>query len=130
DVGTVRVGQVTISWGDGLVQTVLGNPHTVQHTFPVAERTFTISATATDNTGTFPTNTVAATAQLATASERYVARAHLDLFGTSIDQTHLWLFSGALNLGTLTRTNVIASMLQADPAGSQMKVVNDLYLRL
>jgi hypothetical protein len=130
DAGSLTVHQWTINWGDGTVQTVLGNPRTVQHTFPVVERTFTISATATDNTGTYATNTVGATARLATASERYVARAHLDLFGTSIDQTHLWFYSGALNLGTLTRINVIANMLQSDPAGYQTKVVHDLYLRL
>jgi hypothetical protein len=130
DVGTLSVHQWTINWGDGTVQTVFGNPTQVQHQFPVLEQTYTISATATDNNGTYPTNRVTATAHLTSASERYVARAHFDLFGTTIDQTHLWLYSGALDLGTLTRTSVISDMLQSAPSGYQAHLVNTVYLQL
>ncbi len=51
----------TINWGDGVTQTVSGNPSSLTHTY--AEGSYTISATATDDDGTYSAgNTIAVTA--------------------------------------------------------------------
>jgi 6-phosphogluconolactonase (cycloisomerase 2 family) len=58
DPGYGFINQWTITWGDGTVQTVPGNPSVVTHTFQTPGRR-TISATATDQTATYPAgNTV------------------------------------------------------------------------
>jgi hypothetical protein len=44
----------TISWGDGDVQTVDGNPASATHVYAAGPNHYTISATATDNVGTYP----------------------------------------------------------------------------
>jgi uncharacterized delta-60 repeat protein len=50
----------TITWGDGIVQTVTGNPSSVAHLFPYGANSYTISATADDEDGTHAAaNTVA-----------------------------------------------------------------------
>jgi uncharacterized delta-60 repeat protein len=52
----------TITWGDGSVQTVQGNPSSVNHVFAQGPNQYTISATATDEDGTFAAgNTVGVT---------------------------------------------------------------------
>jgi hypothetical protein len=63
DLGTDTISQWAINWGDGsAVQTMTGNPSTVSHTFTDGPATRTISATATDEDGTFnATNTVSVT---------------------------------------------------------------------
>ncbi len=54
DPGADTITQWTINWGDGSeVQTVTGNPASVTHTFAGGPGTRTISATATDEDGTF-----------------------------------------------------------------------------
>jgi photosystem II stability/assembly factor-like uncharacterized protein len=50
----------TITWGDGTVQTVLGNPSQVTHVYADGPASYTISATATDDLSTYNAgNTVA-----------------------------------------------------------------------
>ncbi len=50
----------TVTWGDGSVQTVSGNPSSVTHLFPYGASNYTVSATATDEDGTHAAaNTVA-----------------------------------------------------------------------
>jgi hypothetical protein len=63
DPGADTISQWAINWGDGsAVQTVTGNPSSVTHTFTDGPATRTISATATDEDGTFNAgNTVAVT---------------------------------------------------------------------
>ena len=63
DPGTDTITQWTVNWGDGsAVQTVTGNPSSVTHTFTDGPNSYTISATATDEDGTFNAgNTVAVT---------------------------------------------------------------------
>ena len=63
DPGADMISQWTINWGDGsAVQTVSGNPASVTHTFSDGPAARTISATATDEDGTFNAgNTVAVT---------------------------------------------------------------------
>src|SRR5262249_43943568 len=53
----------TITWGDGSpAQTVSGNPPSVTHVYMVSPNYYTISATATDNVGTYSAeNTVVVT---------------------------------------------------------------------
>ena len=53
----------TITWGDGSApQTVMGDPSSVTHVFADGPNSYTISATATDNHGTYnASNTVAIT---------------------------------------------------------------------
>jgi hypothetical protein len=54
DAGADTIGQWTINWGDGsAAQVVTGNPTSVTHTFSDGPATRTISATATDEDGTF-----------------------------------------------------------------------------
>src|SRR5207237_8466756 len=50
----------SITWGDGSTQTVTGNPSTVTHTYASGPHSYTISGSATDDTGTYSAgNTVA-----------------------------------------------------------------------
>lgn len=51
----------TITWGDGDVQTVQGDPSSVTHTFAGGPNTDTVSATATDQNGTYSSNTLPVT---------------------------------------------------------------------
>jgi hypothetical protein len=53
DPGTDSVTGWTINWGDGVVDTVNGNPSTVTHLFSGDTRTVTIAATATDEDGSY-----------------------------------------------------------------------------
>ena len=61
DPGADTITQWTINWGDG-TQVVSGNPASVSHTYADGDNSYTISATATDEDGTFAAgNTVAVT---------------------------------------------------------------------
>ncbi len=62
DPGADTISQWTINWGDGPAQTVTGNPASVTHTYADGTAHYTISATATDEDGTYAAgNTVAVT---------------------------------------------------------------------
>jgi hypothetical protein len=52
DPGADTITQWTIDWGDG-VQVVMGSPTSVMHTYADGETNYTITATATDEDGTF-----------------------------------------------------------------------------
>src|SRR5204863_4089054 len=52
DAGPDTISSWKISWGDGNVQTVNGNPNSVSHTF-ADNGAYTITATATDEDGTY-----------------------------------------------------------------------------
>ncbi|MCW5626397.1 MAG: tandem-95 repeat protein, partial [Burkholderiales bacterium] len=58
DPGTDTITGWEINWGDGFIETVVGNPATVQHTFLVGGSSYGIVATATDEDGSFDSNTV------------------------------------------------------------------------
>ncbi len=59
DPGTDTITSWTINWGDG-IEFVSGNPASVMHTYADGDANFVISATATDEDGTFTAgNTVA-----------------------------------------------------------------------
>lgn len=60
DPGNDTISQWTIHWGDGSVQTVAGHPASVTHTWADGPNDYTISATATDEDGTYDAaNTIA-----------------------------------------------------------------------
>src|SRR5262249_38713143 len=63
EVGPEAISSWTITWGDGSApQVVPGNPSSVTHVYAVGPNNYTISATATDEDGTYPAgNTVAVT---------------------------------------------------------------------
>jgi ELWxxDGT repeat protein len=54
DPGTDTISFWTVTWGDGVVQSVPGNPAAVTHLYPSAAQVYTVSATATDEDGTHP----------------------------------------------------------------------------
>jgi hypothetical protein len=59
DPGADTITNWSINWGDGNVQSVVGNPSSVDHTFTAGGATYAISATATDEDGTWgPSNTL------------------------------------------------------------------------
>ena len=61
DPGADTITQWTINWGDG-TQVVAGNPTSVTHTYADGDANYTISATATDEDGTYAAgNTVSVT---------------------------------------------------------------------
>ena len=61
DSGADTISQWTINWGDS-VEVVTGNPASVTHTYADGDANYTISATATDEDGTYTAgNTVAVT---------------------------------------------------------------------
>jgi hypothetical protein len=47
------VSSWTLNWGDGDIQTITGNPNSVTHTYADGPSNYTITATATDGTGTY-----------------------------------------------------------------------------
>ncbi|MEM9419616.1 MAG: Ig-like domain-containing protein, partial [Planctomycetota bacterium] len=58
DPGTDTITEWIIDWGDGTgPETITGNPNQVTHTYTVADD-YTITATATDEDGTFNANTI------------------------------------------------------------------------
>ncbi len=60
DPGTDTISQWSINWGDS-IQVVTGNPSSVTHTYADGDANYTISAMATDEDGTYSSNTVAVT---------------------------------------------------------------------
>ena len=59
DPGADTITEWEISWGDGNVETVTGNPASVTHTYADGDNNYTISATATDEDGTTAANSIA-----------------------------------------------------------------------
>lgn len=53
DPGVDTITSWTITWGDGVIETVAGNPPSVTHVYADGPNTYTISATGTDEDGTF-----------------------------------------------------------------------------
>jgi hypothetical protein len=53
ETGAETISGWTITWGDGAVQNVTGNPSSVTHTYAAGPNNYTISATATDQVGTY-----------------------------------------------------------------------------
>ncbi|MEX2093581.1 MAG: PKD domain-containing protein, partial [Pirellulales bacterium] len=60
DPGTDTITSWTINWGDGS-EFVSGNPSSVTHTYADGTVSYTVSATATDEDGTFGSNSISVT---------------------------------------------------------------------
>ncbi len=60
DPGTDTISSWTINWGD-TTEVVSGNPSSVAHTYADGDASYTISATATDEDGTYSANSVSVT---------------------------------------------------------------------
>ncbi|MEO1529849.1 MAG: PKD domain-containing protein, partial [Planctomycetota bacterium] len=56
DPGDDTISQWTIDWGDGTVEVVDGNPETTTHFYTVGPATYVISASVTDEDGTYEAN--------------------------------------------------------------------------
>ncbi|WP_146512309.1 PKD domain-containing protein, partial [Thalassoglobus neptunius] len=58
DPGADTITQWEINWGDGTIETVTGNPSSTTHTYSSSGQNYTISATATDEDGTYSANSL------------------------------------------------------------------------
>jgi hypothetical protein len=58
DPGEDGITRWRITWGDGIVEDILGNPASATHTYANGPATYAISATATDEDGTHDSNTI------------------------------------------------------------------------
>ncbi|MEJ5223874.1 MAG: PKD domain-containing protein [Anaerolineales bacterium] len=61
DPGADTISGWTINWGHGAPQNVTGNPSSVTHTYPDGPASYTITATATDEDGTYSANSQSVT---------------------------------------------------------------------
>ena len=61
DPGDDTITSWEISWGDGNVETVSGDPSSATHIYADGPNSYTVSATATDEDGTFSANTLTVT---------------------------------------------------------------------
>ena len=58
DPGADTITGWLINWGDGTESVIAGNPPSVTKTYPLGGSTYTITATATDEDGTYSSNTL------------------------------------------------------------------------
>lgn len=133
DPGADTIAQWTINWGDS-TQVVSGNPTSVSHTYADGDANYTISATATDEDGTFAAgNTLAVTvlnvAPTANAGGPYAAVDEaITLTGTGIDPagaadplTFKWDLDGDGIFGetgtAATRGNEVGANVIYNPTG-------------
>jgi hypothetical protein len=63
DPGNDAISNWSIHWGDGKTDVLLGNPTSAQHAYAQGGRTYTISAEATDEDGSFNANQLTLTVQ-------------------------------------------------------------------
>ncbi|WP_428938143.1 PKD domain-containing protein [Fontivita pretiosa] len=56
DPGNDTISQWVINWGDGSTQTISGSPSSVTHVYAIGGTSYTISATASDEDGTYAAN--------------------------------------------------------------------------
>jgi PKD repeat protein len=58
EIGVETISSWQINWGDGTLGTLVGNPSSATHTYATSGQAYTITATATDQSGTYSANTV------------------------------------------------------------------------
>jgi hypothetical protein len=125
--GTEVFQSVTVNWGDGTVQTFPGAPSTYTHQYPLANASYTITVSVTDQNGTFTDPTTAVvSAVLPTAQQAVVASLYQDILGRNADPSGLAGWSGQLTAGVPVAQ--VVSGIVASPE-YQTKVLNDLYLK-
>ncbi len=128
DVGTDAVQFITVNWGDGTSETFGGTGGSFTHQYALADRTYQIQVTATDEDGDFVLpGGVALDAELPTVQQSVVAELYLDLLGRSADAGGLAGFSGALASGALSVQQIVNAMVNSNEY--REKLVNDLYVK-
>ena len=85
DPGTDTITGWTINWGDGTIDTIVGNPSSVTHTYNGAGFTYNILASATDEDGTFLQNELLVAGRLSDNVHRYAPTTgnFLQVFGSA-----------------------------------------------
>ena len=73
DPGDDTISGWTINWGDGSIEQFAGNPSTVSHIYQLSGFTYNISASATDEDGTFHDNDLLVTGDRSDSVFRYAA---------------------------------------------------------
>jgi hypothetical protein len=106
---TDTVDHWTINWGDGTTDTLAGNPHTASHTYALLCADYTVSASATDDDGTFAAGSVQVSADFGIPSRCYIAQVYEDLFHRLADAGGLAFWSGLVDHG-MPRAGVVALM--------------------
>ncbi|MFG0254274.1 MAG: PKD domain-containing protein, partial [Rhodopirellula sp. JB053] len=88
DFGDDTVSHWTVNWGDGTIETVVGDPSTVSHTYAVSGLTHNITVSATDEDGTWHESELLVTSSISNSVFRYdaVSGNFLEQFGNG-DQT-------------------------------------------
>jgi hypothetical protein len=138
DPGQDTISSWTINWGDGNVETVSGNPSSVSHTYADGgnpSTAYTISATATDEDGTYASNTLGVSvlnvAPTASAGGPYqsfddtpitLTAAGTDPAGAADPLTYLWDLDddgifGETGAGA-TRGDEVGQSVTFNPAGA------------
>jgi hypothetical protein len=126
DPGDDAIQFLTINWGDGTVERFNVATGEFTHRYPLADRTYDIQVSATDEDGTFALpGGVEVDAELP-PTQAVVAELYLDLLGRDADPTGLAGFSGALDAG-LPMQQLVAAFVNS--VEYKAKVVNDLYLK-
>ncbi|HVX59696.1 MAG TPA: DUF4214 domain-containing protein, partial [Pirellulales bacterium] len=98
--GAPSVSSWTINWGDGDIQTVTGNPSSVDHTYKAIHQTYLISATATDASGSHAAdNTVSATFDFNNQNQRFIAALYQEFLHRDADPAGLSFHENQLNAG-------------------------------
>jgi glucose/arabinose dehydrogenase len=96
---TDTIRQWTIAWGDGLLETVEGNPDSVTHTYPLVCATYSVIAVAGADGGLLTSNSLSVQAELPTQAECYVAQLYMDLLGRAPEPPGLADWAGLLGQG-------------------------------
>jgi hypothetical protein len=124
--GTEVIQLVTVNWGDGTVQTFPGAPSTYTHQYALANASYTITVSVTDQNGTFTAPPTVVATLLPTAQQAVVASLYQDLLGRNADPSGLAGWSGQLTAGVPV-TQVIDGIVASTEY--QTKVLNNLFLK-
>jgi hypothetical protein len=124
--GTEVFQSVTVNWGDGTVQTFPGAPSTYTHQYALANASYTITVSVTDQNGTFTAPPSVVAMLLPTAQQAVVASLYQDLLGRNADPAGLAGWSSQLAAGVPV-SQVINGILSSTEY--QTKVLNDLFLK-
>ncbi|HEV3085547.1 MAG TPA: DUF4214 domain-containing protein [Gemmataceae bacterium] len=122
---TNMISSWTINWGDGIVQTFVGNPSAVTHTYAAISGAYTISASAQDPTGTHAaSNTITVNASFPSANQNFVAQLYHDLLNRPVETFGLASWSGFLSAGG-SRSAVVQGIEASQEYRTE--VIDNLY---
>ncbi len=98
DPGDDTITHWTINWGDGTIQNISGNPSSVSHVYDNSGGEFTISATATDEDGTYASNTLAVNVTEMVIPPLNFDYLSVDSFGNQDVDGNYWIENGGKTL--------------------------------